>query len=187
MNTVSFTAKYICNTHIKEYKKNSPPQDKEVVIVELDKKSEGDKAAIFNIAKSWDIPNKRNYSWCMYNSFKREKQKCKSKNHIYALTTQNKSFDKLDSKKILGLIQFSELPRGENSIDWFQVRPKYNYVISKDNRKYTHVGKALLEFTQKKFSKKPIYVSSSEDAIEFYEKYGFVSNREFDYEMCYKG
>lgn len=186
MMPISFTASYICNANIKYNNRKNKQVDKEIAIVELDKSSENDRNAIFKAAMLWDRPCTQNYAWNVYNRMECNKFDEVEKEHFIALTSQKDDYDKLDYKKILGVTQFSELYRDENSIDWFQVKPLYNYVSSKNHRKYSHVGDQMIKYIIQNYHNKPIYVSSAEEAIEFYEKYGFKSEDNSEFEMVYE-
>ena len=185
MNPVTFTANYIADTSIKYRNRNNEIKNKAVSVVELDKNSESDREAMFHAASLWDMPKTQNYAWNIFSAMEREKYPNVENEHFIALTTQRENFEKLDHKKLLGVAMFSELYQDENSIEWFQVRPKYNYDYSKNGRRYSQIGHSMLKYLQDNYKSKPIHVSASTCAVEFYKKHGFEPVDEYEYDLYY--
>ena len=168
MNPVSFCANYKTNTSVIS-KNNKQP----VSIVELDK--ENDMGLLCDLSELWGKKTGNNVEMLLSDFAKDIDEKPDvNAEHCIVLTLQKDNFDNLDPKKILGVSLFSEEDY-ENVINWFQVDPSNNFMFNPQKRKYKKVGEAILDYLTYEYDKKPIYVNSSNGAINFYKKYGFKS------------
>ena len=83
---------------------------------------------------------------------------------------QKKKFHRLDDGKILGAMLVERKLAEPDEIRYFQVKPTLKYGIN--NRKFAHVGEAMLE-SAKRIYNKAITLFSSAGAVGFYKKHGF--------------
>lgn len=91
---------------------------------------------------------------------------------FFALTEQSRDFDKLNSKKILGLAQISKLNSNTIFLANLQVSPKYNYSAS--NRLLKKIGTEIVNSISKIFSNKDIFTYPATLGAEiFFIKTGF--------------
>ena len=189
MDPINFTAYYVDNVNIKYLDKDNVKKDKEVALVELDKDFQPDRDAIQDAAFLWQRPGKHNYAWNILDEM--EKEWCPPdtiNEHYYALTTQKKGYEKLNERQILGVMMLSEYNTDCSEIEWFQVKPLYKYSKTKKGRKYSDIGYAMLKYVIDNYKSKPIFVSASTEAVEFYKKYGFKQVDKCDeYELYYVG
>jgi len=182
-NSINFRAKFIKNDYIKNFDKiNNTYKPLKVAIVELDSKKQSDIFAISNICKNWKkakyIDSIIRIMKCIFSGFLD-----KDERKIYALTTQKKHYDQLQSDKILGITEI-DLSKGEGVyLDYIQVNPDFLYTNTNPNRKYKNIGKCILDFI-KDFYKKEITLCSDYRVIDFYEKNGFKSEDESNF--CYQ-
>lgn len=150
------------------FKNNSIP----AYIVELDKNNFEDMNSLHDTAFKW-YDNGGRYAPNIYNkAVDKYKFNDISKEHFYALTTQQKDFEKIKPDNILGLMMFSETKNFDNEINYLEVDP----ATSKSKnliREYKKVGSRLVEFIKKTYNKKSIFVQADSRAIKFYKKMGF--------------
>ncbi len=88
---------------------------------------------------------------------------------VYALTSQNRDFDKLCSDDILGL---AEVENGEKAVelDYLQVNPQF--IFGSQCPLFREVGTGIVD-SLKSLYNKVIELTSVYSATEFYEKNGF--------------
>ena len=86
------------------------------------------------------------------------------------LTTQNKDFENLDKKQILGLVQMQSDSISPDEIRYLQVKPDLKYGNNK--RAYKNIGSQIISSLKAIYNKK-ITLISSFSAANFYEKQGF--------------
>ena len=182
---ITFGANYITSTTIKTLDKNKNKIDKEVSIVELDKDSTQDKLALRDAASYWDVKGSQNFAWNIYSAMGHRPFPDVEDEKFIAITTQKRNFENLNPKQILGVAMISLLYRDENHIDWFQVKSKHNYTVSKNTRKYSHIGQAMLNYIKDTYGEKPLYVLPETKAIKFYKKNGFDLEEDFNYNYVY--
>lgn len=185
MNPVNFTANYVDSAYIKYRNKNNIKTDKQVAVVELDKNSEADREAIYSAACMWKNGKDSNYAWNILSAMERSQYPWVEEEHYIAITTQKNNYDELDGKKILGVMMFSDHYEDKYEIDWLQVKPRCNYSDSKNDRRYSQVGSAMIKYLKDNYKLKPIYVSPAVEAVEFYKKRGFNQEGESEYNLCY--
>ena len=93
--------------------------------------------------------------------------------HIIGITTQKDNFHKIDPDKILGVMKYSEYEDGDIHVSRLQTRPDYQYGFFKFFRKYSGVGKTLIEKLKNNENTKTIRLFPTRVAIPFYKKLGF--------------
>ncbi len=171
MDSISFKATTLCKGSVKSFGKTSGSyRNKIVKLVKINSCSEKDYSAMVKLSKLWEgednfidtILAKLNYS---------NNHREAPKSDVYILTSQIKNLGNLKPDKILGLAEVTAIDN-TCSLDYLQTRPDSMY--SKSERKYKHVGEYLLNYVTGKFGKKNLYLRSTENAIEFYKKYGFI-------------
>lgn len=158
MNNISFQGHFINNTQIKELSnKKYVPLD--VAFVELEPHNKNDLNTLYEIKDEWNGL----FEYLIYN---------------YALTTQKDSFELMDYKKILGIVQFNKTDT-TNEIEFIQTNPLYitksrNFFSKIFQKKtYKKIGSAMVN-SLKNLSDKSIKLYSIENAEEFYKKLGFI-------------
>ena len=188
MNPITFTANYVDRANVKYIGKDNIKKDKEVAIVELDKDSEDDRYAIWDTAYLWGSNGKYNYAWRILDEMEKDwDPPDMRKEHYYALTTQKRGYEKLNERQILGVLMLTEYETDCSEIECFQVNPLYVHSNMKKDKKYSGIGQALLKYVIDNYKSKPIIVSSSTIAVDFYKKYGFKQIDPVDkYELCYR-
>lgn len=170
MPPISFKANFIKNTNIQQVLTPDKSKNKKVAIVELDRSNMFDKIAMRHTAISWENPES-NYAFGIADHMVKWTHEKNETDHYIAITKQKKDFAHLDSEKILGVALFTEKKHEKNELIWLQVDPKTKYSQTGKPRKYTGVGKAIVEHI-KTISKKPFKVFSDPNAINFYKKLG---------------
>lgn len=164
---VSFKANYICNSQVS---KNSKPCS--LSFVQIDTKNTSDIIALKELGYMYgkntyfsDIFDNANLDY-LYGFNSKYKQ-------YYALTTQTKDFNKLDSEQILGLVQV-EPDEHYNEIKYLQVLPTQNY--SNPEREYKNIGSSIIDTVTKIYPNKKLMLYSTDAALNFYKKIGFVQD-----------
>jgi hypothetical protein len=177
---ISFNAKYIGNVHIQKRKflKYKPY---EVSLVELKKADQSDLSAMSRIARDWRGAIK----YLIGNIEPSER--------ILGITTQTDNFEKLDSNKLLGIMQYYD-EKKSILLARIQTRPDTKYCkvkspltsIFKQKREYKGIGGVLIDKLLELRNGKKVYLIAKKDAIPFYIKKGFkldsVSERAMTYE-----
>ena len=113
--------------------------------------------------------------------------------HIYAVTTQKHSFDKINPKKILGFAEFNAEERF-NEIATLQTKPNCvseNYgnqtllllkrgickllgiKEKKPKQPYKNIGSSIVNTLKQMYNDKPMELIPADKARSFYRKYGF--------------
>ena len=174
MSQINFTANFIKHANVQKQYHPNTYYNKQVSIVELDKDDANDIDALYKTSESWTKDGARYAFDIFHEAVKGYEYDDIEKEHYYALTEQDKDYEKLEPDKILGMMLFSESKFNENEINWFQVKPNSNFVNSRD-RKCRHVGKAMIDLLKDRHFDKTIYVKSSDAAVDFYIAQGFTS------------
>lgn len=102
--------------------------------------------------------------------------------HVYAITTQKEDFENINPEKILGVVHITENVKGlGHKVEVLQTNPDYMYDrTTTAKREYKNVGRGLISFIKEKFNDKPLYLYPTKDAVKFYEKQGFTSEKVAD-------
>ena len=176
MPPINFKANFIRNTNIQQAI-NSSYAPKQVALVELDTNDKNDISALRTVADKWENTT-QGYTRCIYYDATKNFKFSDTTEHYYAITLQNKNYKYLQPENILGLALFSKHNNGStNELKWLQVNPDINYNKSKqNNRLLKNIGRSLVNFI-KEASDKTISVYSDADAIDFYEKLGFIHKK----------
>ena len=169
-NNVSFGAKLVSKQHIKKFVENSYKAEDELVsFVKINPKSFYDVKAIKDI---YDRNKKLSFVDDIYCSIVDTIRKNPKEGDVFALTTQAKNFSKLDSEKILGLIEIA--PDGANKgsiyIDYILKIPEHLKTITEE---YSKVGTGMLNGLKEFYKNKKISLYSLDNAVEFYKRNGF--------------
>ncbi|MBR1619238.1 GNAT family N-acetyltransferase [bacterium] len=172
MNSVSFSGSFKSDIYIKS-KQNDDFAEKKAKIVELDKNNENDLESLHNVSLLWSKESSNFVPYLFSDFIKDDEFKPDvNQDHCLILTLQDDNFENIDPKKVLGVSLFSEEDI-ENELNWLQVQPKNNSVFSPADRTYKGVGRAIVSYIKNQYTGKPIYVNSSNTAINFYKKLGF--------------
>ena len=159
---VTFGATHIKPTNI--LKKNGDKYvSHKVSVVELNRNDKNDLITLGTLESDWGCDSLVNFILAVVEN--------NSRNHIYALTSQEDSFENLDDKKVLGVMLFEE-QEAENELKAIQTHPRYK--TKKCHRpNYKNIGTAMIDFLKEKYSDKPLVLYSDSSALGFYEKLGF--------------
>lgn len=166
---ISFGATYVKSVNVLK-RENGNYSPKKVALVEIDVNDKNDVEALNGIADDWG--DKSYIMLLVKDVIDNTPKKAFLNSHIYAVTKQGKSFEKLNKDDILGAVVFTEGKKA-NEIDALQVQPDNLGTLSGDG--YKRVGTSIITTLQEMYPKKPMKVTSSHDAIGFYEKCGFKS------------
>ena len=169
-NSINFTAKYISSAKVSNYiQKSKRYAQKEVSFVELNPHDTSDLAVLDRIADSWEYDK---FSVNIYNSaYDIYKKALKTKDRIYALTTQSDKFEALDYRKVLGLTDMRLLNKKEIYISHIQVNPEYVYSLKPE---YKGSGSAILKSLQNMYTKITLFSLPEKSVKNFYKRNGFV-------------
>lgn len=188
MNQISFKGAFINPVNIKKIDGNQY-KDFQASFVELNPKDRADIDMLNKIQMTW----RGDFTETIFNSAFCSSFIDNDKKKFYALTSQQDSFDKLDAKKVLGVVELNKL-KHINRIEFLQVNP--NYIVGKPkswigklfsstrNKEqslplFKRVGSAILD-SLKKITDKPLDLLSVENATGFYRKNGFVRKSIFN-------
>lgn len=176
-NHISFKAKFIKTSPVKKlshgiYKKI------DASFVELNK---NDLKPLYETTSEWN----QLFSNAIYNNAQDKLKYCKTRFHLYALTTQKEGFETLQPKKVLGLVEYQEGPRFDE-INLLQINPKYKNnerttkdkllgIFKKERNQYKNCGKSIIDSLKEMYKTKTINVDSATSSTGFYEKNGFKS------------
>jgi hypothetical protein len=180
ISSAPFRAKFINNIEAKKLVEGCYPCYERccVKFTKVDPLNDLDINALSNAAISWKYSE---FSESIYHAACAIRNESKYyKNHVvYALTEQEKVFEKLNSEKLLGLVHVSPNGDGYTLIEHIEVNPKY---INSNEPKYTSLGTAMLNSLKQIYDKISCYPLDTIDVINFYLKNGFVKQPEkFNY------
>ncbi len=138
-NNVAFGARKIGTTNI-QAKINNTWKEIPVSIVRLNPQSnKGDLFALEDVTRLWSGKNL---------SVEIEGQSKNFNIPVFALTTQNKNFQNINPKKILGMLTTNKFKSNtEDSAEIFKigVNPQFAYAQNKNKRDIKHIGMALIK------------------------------------------
>ena len=141
-------------------------------IVEINKAQRSDRVAISDAVSEWG--EEARYGMVIVDNAKKSSPHIKSKynrNKIYALTLQQNNFQTLESDKILGLSEVTQLDKNKVEINFLQVKPTSAGRSKK--KEYINVGKNFIEMLKKNPANTTIFVKAAYSAANFYEKMKF--------------
>ena len=157
-NSPNFTGKYITSVQILKNKKPIKAS-----LVELTKK---DANCIEDVAELWNTRIINKLAESVYIPLKDSKNPA-----IYAISTQDKSFEKVSPKKVLGIFEVTEK---ENlyTLEFLEVKPTQTYENQK--RIFSEVGKRCMDYIKSKFRHRDVEIYAVKSACPFYEKMGCI-------------
>ena len=175
VNSVSFGAKPISIINIKKLDKSlNKYVDYSVNFVQIDGSNRFDLTAINTVAQKWKgatyIKKIATAShWIQTRDF--------VEIDVYALTAQQKNFDKLKPNKILGLAEMrNDNKNPENRIlQHLQVKPSAINLENNDKKTYKRTGTAILTSLKKIYNNISLFADSP-STEKFYKKNGFIED-----------
>ena len=193
MCPINFKANYIQPiTIMKRENKSYVPY--EAALVEFNPKDELDLNTIKDISLSWEENSFA--GWIHQNAFKRLFYQSNNKDHIYGIVKPQESYEKVQTKNVLGLADFSE-DDNLTELNYLQTHPdnlssKYPIstpmtiwqIIKKSlcgskffskKREYKNIGSAMLNFLKDVSDYRIMGVYADKNAIDFYKHNDFVS------------
>lgn len=165
----NFSAKFINKTAIG--KKDFYPNyfSEQVSFVRIEPQNSSDIKALEQVSKFWIYGGFAKNVYYMACAI-RNKSKYYKNHEVYALTSQNDNFEKLDSRKILGVAGTCPENKDKLFIEYIQANPQEIYAIEPE---YRGIGSAILDSLKNLFSKIYCYPSNTDSVINFYTKNGF--------------
>ena len=96
---------------------------------------------------------------------------------VYALTSQQKDFERLRQNKILGVVEMRNDPNdSKNRKVWYlQVKPSVMNVNNQNN-KYEKAGTSILDSLKKIYTRMSLYADDDKNIQKFYKKNGFIED-----------
>lgn len=181
-NNVSFGAKLVSKQSIKKVAENSyKAKDELVSFVKINPKSSYDIKALREVAEK---SKKCSFAEDIYNDTLDYFRKDSTSGNVFALTTQKDNFSKLESDKILGLVEV--LPDGCKKdsvfIDYILKIPTN---VKTATEEFGKVGTGMLNGLKEFYKDKKISLFSLESAVEFYLKNGFKQVSKYGERMEY--
>lgn len=182
-NNVTFGANFIKSVPIKKYiPENKLYTEVKANLVELDPFDIKDVHALGDIADKFGHDSYvDNIFMNAKLAFKRNKPETEDM-RIYSLINHDDKFEHMDTDKVLGVAEISELEKGYAEIEYLQVHPKLVYYLNPPE--YKHVGTSILNCLKEFYNK--IKLHSSPSGTRFYIKNGFKAidseNRVFIWE-----
>lgn len=165
----NFTGKYIKPVNI--LKNNKPTT---ASLIELTKK---DINCIDDLAEMWDTKITEMISTSMYQPLKGTVGQ-----NIYVISTQNKNFEKVSPKKVLGIFEVTD--RSDVfALEYLEVKP--TQAFGNKRRTFTEIGKACIDYIKSRFKQKDVEIFSLREAAPFYEKMGCIKHPKCDSAFWY--
>lgn len=166
---ISFQARYISPALVMRQEPSGYKNTK-VSFVELDTKAYSDFRAIEQLKYFWGKDSDYISDICesfleVLNGAVKEKVI-----KFFALTAQDSNFEKLNSDKILGIVEFEKVNEKVNHINYIQAGKNFSHYTNMPEYKY--IGSALLNLLKSRYSNQDILLLST-DAGGFYKKNGF--------------
>lgn len=156
--------------HVKKLNSNGEYKKTPAHFVELLPNCMGDILALSETVKSWK--NEKFASSVFASMLKKMKGNPLYTNRkIYAITTQNKNINKLDSKQILGVTEGIVNKNYDVYLEALQVNPNYVYA---EKPEYKGVGTAILKSLKNIYYKIQLISASEKYVKDFYKKNEFI-------------
>lgn len=177
-NSINFRAKLLHPVEIQKYDhKTKEYSPSEASFIEIDPNCKSDRNAMRRLTNEWCYAQ---YAQDIYNDvLEMSSEESRINSKFYAVTTQNKSLNSLDSSKILGITELS-LDRKEPYVEFLQVAPELTKMLNIEP-KIKHVGTSILNSLKKMYESLTLYTSVS--AFDFYQKNDFLP---VDSKFCFK-
>lgn len=183
VTNINFGAKFISRKEIAKFndKTNQGYIPVDVSLVELNPYNENDIEAVKAVVKKWGYEDE--YGSYILDDLKslRDGYMDSRYDKVYAITSQENGYKKLDFGKIIGLGEITKITNNMSEINFLQVEPKSTYLNGSKN--YINTGRTLVEYFQSKRGIKELIVKATYKAANFYEKMGFeiINVKEFIY------
>ena len=175
---ISFTGNLIHYTDVLKRTKGNLYSKEKVAFVELDMTSPNDHKFINSISDSWKYFTDYVDVMCVNFNWYHKNPEAPKPPRIFALTEQLDSFDRLDHKKALGLVQTNVGLANNIDIELLQTNPDYINHNRRSDIKY--IGTTILDSIKELFKGEQLTVYSVEDALPFYLKNKFRPRHNLD-------
>ena len=175
---ISFTGNLIHYTDVLKRTRGNHYTKEKVAFVELDMTSPQDYHFINSISDSWKYFTDYVDVMCVNFNWQYKHPDAPKPPRIFALTEQLDSFDELDHKKALGLVQTNVGLVNNINIDLLQTNPDYINHNRRSDIKY--IGTTILDSIKELFKGEHLTVYSVEDAFPFYLKNKFRPHNALD-------
>ena len=151
-NTISFTSSYVDKLNILKLNKQKEYFPHQSILVELES---SDLEVLNDINNKWTQNSFGDnfVCWAKYNH--------KRTNKLFALTTQQNNFNKLQADSILGLMNI-DLRKRKSKIHYIETKP--------NNPEYNNVGSSLINYAKTKTNRIKLTAGSK----KFYTPLGFI-------------
>lgn len=170
-NNLCFGANLVSVVPIQKFGKNINAS-----FVKFDYKNLSDIEALKEVSNTW---KEGFYADQIFNTAcqKFNREKCSEVFDIYALTLQKDSFETLEPKDIMGILEvIHEEQKGAIHLQHIEVKPSF---IKGINRVYRGIGTAMIKSLQKLYTRIELIARDNDDVTRFYEKNGFAQAPEF--------
>ena len=154
----NFTGTYIKSVQV--LKDNKPVN---VSLIELTHK---DINCIDDIAELWNTDIIQKLANSMYLPLSGTKNP-----KVYAISTQDKNFDKVSPQKVLSMFEVTERDNSY-ALEYLEVKPTQKYENKK--RRFSNIGKACIDYIKSRFKRRDVEIYALESAAPFYAKMGCV-------------
>jgi len=191
MSTISFKANPMMQVSVKKLDNNKYAPAK-ATLVELCPDNANDLSCLDDVSGIW----KETFAYGIWHDAYQQHVNGhdeKEKTHFYAVTEQNKDFEKLNPNKILGLVEFKKNDgKHSNEIVFLQTNPKNIshhksknkpqnifaellsiFSLNKSKTEYKSIGSSIINSLKTLFPNEDIFLYSAEWAQGFYKKQGF--------------
>lgn len=138
-NNVQFGARFISPANIKFKAPNGKWEKTGVSFIKFEPNKKADVAILHEISDIW---GDKNLSAAVVD----EAEILRGKAQIYALTSQDKNFDKINPRQILGLMTTDKIKKGED-VEVFKIgtNPMFAYEQNHKDRTLKHIAKSMVE------------------------------------------
>ena len=169
---INFKANFITETSVKRLRNEKEYATVPAYLVELDISSRSNLKALQKLSKSWENGDLYAADVCLRFQANQEKPENNYGERFFVLTRQNRSWEKLDYRKILGVAELYEPSDTCTEIEFLQTNPKY---LREINPKMKNIGKSIVEAFIEMVKSKEFSLFTTPTAKMFYEKLGFVN------------
>ena len=173
-NDISFRAIPINKTYVKKLdKKTNKFLICPVNFVKIDAVNRLDLEAIDNVANNWENAK---YIQPIATSAHWLNEGSRNNVDIYAITTQQSDYGKLDYDKILCMAEMrddNDYPKYKR-LFYIQVKPNAINVNQKDNKNFKYIGSAMLDSLKQICKNICLYTEKDENIVNFYKRNGFT-------------
>lgn len=175
VQNISFGARYI---HSVKIDKTNGGQKHKAALIELDPKNEHDNSCVQQIIQDWggidsytyDIAHNMGEILCDLHDDTMPIPR------FFAITSQRSNFNKLIPEALLSLSEITELKNGIINIDFLETMHEQAHNAKRPMLK--HIGTKMLDCVKKIYKGKTLELNSTNEAIGFYLKNGFIKKAE---------